>query len=143
MSGKMKYNPLIVMKVIQKSDILVIAMSDSKNFKKIKALSNSRFSINCFYHTDNKPSMILDRKNNSFYCYSCKQTGNAISLFMTIHNLKFLASLETMAAAFDVKLPNRSYQEIDQNLVDELKSIKESESYKTLIKQSYIKTLKK
>ena len=55
----MKYSNLVVMKVLKKSDILVIAMSDSK--KMIKALPNNRFTLSCFYHNDKKPSMSVDR----------------------------------------------------------------------------------
>lgn len=137
----MKYSKLVVNKVIKKSDILVIALSDSR--KTIKALPNNRFSINCFYHDDKKPSMILDRKTNKFFCYSCKENGNSIDLLMKIYQIKFLSSLETLADVFGVKLPNRSYTEIDYKVVEELTNIRESEEYTDLKKKSYMKTLKK
>ncbi len=136
----MKYSNLVVMKVLKKSDILVIAMSDSK--KMIKALPNNRFTLSCFYHNDKKPSMIVDRKNNRFYCFSCKKSGNSISLMRQIYNLNFLASLETLAYVFNVKLPERSYNEIDYEIAKKLSLAKESEQYKKLIKESSYKTKK-
>lgn len=136
----MKYSNLVVMKVLKKSDILVIAMSDSK--KMVKALPNNRFILNCFYHNDKKPSMIVDRKNNRFYCFSCKKSGNSISLMRQIYNLNFLASLETLAYVFNVKLPERSYNEIDYEIAKKLSLAKESEQYKKLIKESSYKTKK-
>ena len=137
----MKYSNLVVMKVIKKSDILVIAMSDSK--KMVKALPNNRYTFSCFYHNDKKPSMIVDRNNNRFYCFSCKKGGNVISLFQQVYNLNFLASLETLACTFNVKLPKRSYNEINYEIVEKLNVIKNSYEYKELIQKSYIKTLKK
>lgn len=137
----MKYSKLVVNKVIKKSDILVIALSDSK--KMVKALPNNRFSVNCFYHDDKKPSMILNLDENKFFCYSCKSKGNSIDLLMKIYQLEFLASLETLAYAFDVKLPDRSYTEINYDIVGELISIKNSEEYRDLKRKSYIKTFKK
>ena len=138
---KMKYNKLIVSKVIKKSDILVVAMSDSKKMRKIIVNNKGYFTINCFYHDDKHPSMILYPENN-FYCLSCKQGGNVISLFMKMHDMKFLESLETLAAAFDINLPKRSYIETNQELVVRLKEIRDSLKYKELIEKRKQKTLK-
>lgn len=136
----MKYNNLVIRKVLKKSDILVIALSDSQ--KMVKALPDNRFSVNCFYHNDKRPSMIVDRKNNHFHCYSCSTHGDVLNLFMKRYNLKFLASIETLAYVFNIKLPRRTYVETDYVIGNELKHIIESEQYKELIEKSFVKTLK-
>lgn len=142
---KVKYNAIIVNKVIRKSDILVVAMSDSKNFRKIKPIGNQNFRINCFYHNDKHPSLNLHMKKrgNKFYCSACGAKGNVINLIMHIYNMGFLESVETLAAAFDVKLPDRSYDEANKELVKRLREVKESLEYKELLEKDYQKSLKK
>ncbi len=138
---KQKYNRLNVSRVIKKSDILVVAMSDSKKMRKIKITKRGTFSINCFYHDDRHPSMILFPENR-FYCLSCKKRGNVISLFMKMHDMEFLESLETLAAAFDIKLPKRSYVQTNQELVERLKEIRASLEYNELLEKGNQKLLK-
>ena len=87
--------------------------------------------------------MVIDRKDNHFYCYGCKAKGNVLNFFVKVYDLKFLQAVETIAYAFDIKMPDRSYVEIDYNIAERLKEIKNSEEYSQLLKKSYVKTLKK
>lgn len=142
----MKYNARIVKSVIENSDILVVAMSDSKKMRKIKVRENQRFLTNCFYHNDKHPSFSFkrDKRANEFYCFSCKASGNVINLLMHMYNLKFLESVETLAAAFDVQLPERSYNEANAEIVSRLREVRESLEYKEILTESYRrKSLKK
>ncbi len=137
----MKYKSLIIFDVAKRSDILAIALC--KDSKKINPLPNDRYAINCFFHDDKHPSMILDRKNNRYYCHCCKETGNAIDLLMNLYNLKFITSVETLAYTFNISLPKRYNVDVDYSVANKIKNIVNSESYKDLINGSYQKTLKK
>ena len=141
----LKYNKKLIQKVIRKSDILVVAISDSERFTKISASSNGRYNLNCIFHEDKHPSMMLNRNNNNFYCLSkkCKRYGDVIAFTMKLYNLDFISAVETLAYVFSVKLPPMDYIKIDYDVVNNIKKAKKSEVYKKLIEEEKLKTFVK
>jgi DNA primase len=43
----------------------------------------------CPFHSEKTPSMHFDGKKGLFYCFGCKEGGNAIQFVCKIDNLKF------------------------------------------------------
>lgn len=39
-------------------------------------------SVRCCLHTDTRKSAVIDTVNNLYYCHTCAQGGNAVSLVM-------------------------------------------------------------
>lgn len=139
---KLKYNRKFINAVIKESDILVVAISDSKKFNKIKSLSDQRFYTNCLFHDDKHPSMILDRNTNTFKCKStkCKKYGDVIYLTMHLYNLSFIQALKLLAYSFNIYLHNEDMTDIDRELARQIKETKQDPLYKELILQSEQKT---
>lgn len=48
----------------------------------------------CPFHTDKNPSMNI--KNNFYYCHSCGETGDVISLVMKLENLTFAQAIKRL-----------------------------------------------
>lgn len=139
---KLKYNRNFINAVIKESDILVVAISDSKRFNKIKSLSNQRFYTNCLFHDDKHPSMILYRNTNTFKCKStkCQKHGDVIALTMYLYNLNFIQALQLLAYSFNVYLHDEDMTDIDRDLARQIKETKQNLLYKELILQSDQKT---
>lgn len=143
-SMKLKYNENFIREVVNKSDILVIAISASKKFNRIKSLSNQRFYTNCIFHNDKHPSMILDRNKNTFECKStnCQKYGDVIAFTMKLYNLDFVEAIQLLAYSFNIYLRQGDIANIDKDLVKKIKDVKKSSLYKQLIIQSEQKTEK-
>lgn len=141
----LKYNKNLIKKVIENSDILVVAISDSKRFTKITASANGRYNLNCIFHEDKHPSMMINRNNNSFYCLSrkCKKYGDVISFTMQLYNIDFISAAETLAYVFSVKLPPMDNLKIDYDIVRNINEAKKSEIYRKLIEDGKAKTFVK
>lgn len=139
---KLKCNENFIKEVITKSDILVIAISDSKRFDKIKALANQNFYTNCIFHDDKHPSIILDRNRNRFLCKStnCKKRGDVIDFTMKLYDLDFVPTMQLLAYSFNIYLHLKDIRNINMDLVRQIKEAKESSLYKQLIIQSEQKT---
>ena len=132
---KLKYNKKLINKIVRNGDILAVALSDSNKFKKIRPLAGRRFNINCLFHQDRHPSMMIDCKNNKYYCLSekCLKNGDIISFVMQMYDLDFLSAVEVLAYAFDVELPEKKLKCNIYVLGDEIRKSYESEQYKQLI----------
>lgn len=139
---KLKYNKEFIKAVVKKSDILVVAISASKHFNRIKSLSNQYFYTNCVFHKDQHPSMILNRNTNTFQCKSknCGKYGDVISFTMYLYNLEFMEAILLLAYSFNVYLHPKDIENIDRNLVKKIKEARKSLLYKKLIIKSEQKT---
>ncbi len=49
----------------------------------------------CINHTDKNPSM--NCKNNFVYCHTCQYSGDAIDVYMKIHNVSFKEAVLTLS----------------------------------------------
>lgn len=141
-SMKLKYNEDFIKKVVNKSDILVIAISASKKFNRIKSLPNQRFCTNCIFHNDKHPSMILDRNKSTFECKStnCQTYGDVITFTMKLYNLNFVEAVQLLAYSFNIYLRPEDIRNIDMDLVEKIKDVKKSSLYRQLMIQSEQKT---
>lgn len=142
---KLKYSEAFIKEVVAKSDILVVAISASKRFNRIKSLSNQRFYTNCIFHKDKHPSMILDCNTNTFKCKSkhCQKSGDVIDFTRNLYNLDFINAIQILAYSFNIYLHPEDIKNIDRDLVKKIKAARQSLLYKRLITQSEQKTADK
>ncbi|MCI9435190.1 MAG: hypothetical protein HFI86_07985 [Bacilli bacterium] len=141
---KLKFTDSFVERVKSKSDILVIAISNSKRFNNIRTLPNQCFHTNCIFHDDKHPSMILYRNTNTFRCKSthCKKYGDIISFTMKLYNLDYVRAVALLAYVFNIGLKPETIKYVDIDLAKRIKLIKNSVLYIQLIIDSEQKTEK-
>jgi DNA primase len=60
----------------------------------------------CPFHQENSPSFSVDPEQNVFYCFGCKEGGDAIHYYSKFHNLDFLETVTELADKYSVTLDN-------------------------------------
>ncbi len=63
-------------------------------------LDVQRNRILCPFHEEDTPSLVLYSHTNSFYCFGCAKTGNAISLYAEVKQLSIKDSIQGMAKEY-------------------------------------------
>ncbi len=61
----------------------------------------------CPFHGDRSPSFSVNR--DFYYCFGCKETGDAISLMTKLHGLSFEEAIEDLAEKANLKIPESTY----------------------------------
>jgi DNA primase len=56
--------------------------------------------ILCPFHEEDTPSLVFYPQTNSFYCFGCAKTGNAISLFAEINHLPIKEAIPAMGQKY-------------------------------------------
>jgi DNA primase len=51
--------------------------------------SGKRFLAHCPFHEDRRPSFVVFPDTQSFYCFGCREHGDALNFLMRIENLSF------------------------------------------------------
>lgn len=90
-----------------KDDILnLITIRDITNRYGIKITNNM---CKCpFGHNDSSPSMKIYDKTNSFYCFACHSTGDAIKFVQLLYGLNFQQAMEKINDDFQLGLSTKS-----------------------------------
>ncbi len=58
----------------------------------------------CPFHNEKTPSFIVNPQKNSFRCYGCSKSGNAITFVMEYEKLDFVGAVQKLADKFRVPL---------------------------------------
>ena len=56
--------------------------------------TGANFLMQCLWHEDKKPSMILRSSNNRCHCFACGENSDAVGLVMKAHNINFKEACE-------------------------------------------------
>lgn len=67
-----------------------------------------KYFTNCTLHVDDTPSLAIYPESNSYYCFSCKQGGNAINYLRTYEGLSFDEAVAKIAGSTGVTLKQKS-----------------------------------
>ncbi len=65
--------------------------------------TGNRFMGRCPFHGDRSPSFSVNA--SFYYCFGCKETGDAISFLMKLHGLSFEEACEDLAEKAKIPLP--------------------------------------
>lgn len=66
--------------------------------------SGSRWVCCCPFHSERTPSCFVNEESNSFHCFGCGASGDAIGYVMSARGLAFGEALEFLAAKFGITL---------------------------------------
>ena len=82
---------------------LVDIVSENVDLRK----TGNRFMGRCPFHGDRSPSFSVNK--DFYYCFGCKETGDAISFMSKLHGLSFEEACEDLAEKGGVKIPEGNY----------------------------------
>lgn len=62
----------------------------------------------CPFHIDKTPSFSVNEDKSSYYCFSCKRSGDVFQFLMEMDNLTFMEALERLAGRVGMEVPEFS-----------------------------------
>ena len=101
-SSRLRFTPEWIQHL--KSNLnLVDIVSENVDLKK----TGTRFMGRCPFHGDRSPSFSVNK--DFYYCFGCKEKGDAISFMTKLHGLSFEEAIEDLAEKANVKIPEGTY----------------------------------
>ncbi len=75
----------------------------------------------CPFHTEKTPSFTVNEGKKFFYCFGCKESGNAFSFLMKYKDINFVESVKEICSKYNIPLPEnfksaRKKDEIDEKI---------------------------
>ena len=64
----------------------------------------------CPFHQEKTPSFTVNKVKQFFYCFGCKESGDAIRFSMLINGQNFVESVQNLANQYDLRLEKRLHQ---------------------------------
>ena len=61
----------------------------------------------CPFHKEKNPSFTVSIEKQMFYCFSCREGGNAVNFLMKYENLNFQEALENLARQYGVEITRK------------------------------------
>lgn len=66
-------------------------------FQRLRSATN-RIHCSCPFHGEDKhPSFVVYKENNTFHCFTCKISGDAIDFFALINKVKFTDAIKALS----------------------------------------------
>ena len=62
----------------------------------------------CPFHSEDTPSFAVNEERRSFYCFGCKESGDAISFLMKMEHIEFMEALRRLADSAGMEMPRFS-----------------------------------
>ncbi|MGD0958733.1 MAG: DNA primase [Methylomonas sp.] len=78
--------------------------------------SGGNFVARCPFHSEKTPSFNVSRNRQTFHCFGCGASGNAISFLMSFNHLDFVEAIEDLAAHLGVEVQRESAPKSDFTL---------------------------
>jgi DNA primase len=75
--------------------------------KKLKRAGRDHKAV-CVFHTEKNASLTIFSKDNRYYCYGCKATGNNIDFVMNYLNTDFKTAIEIITGITQAREPKHS-----------------------------------
>ena len=100
--------PKEVVEEIRTRNDIVDVISSYVNLKR----AGSNYSGLCPFHNEKTPSFTVFPATQTFYCFGCSQSGDAISFVMKSENLEYVAAVESLAKRAGITI-SKDYGEDD------------------------------
>lgn len=65
----------------------------------------------CPFHSEKSPSFTVYNDTQSYYCYGCQASGDAISFIQHIENVDYIEAVRTLAAHVGLVVPESSFDD--------------------------------
>ena len=87
----------------------------------IQKKNNTHYSC---VHCSSSDALSIDKKNNTYKCFSCNTFGNAIDLVIDKENLTFINAIKYIANMYNIQLPQIEYTEEEKEKYKKIKKDK-------------------
>lgn len=67
-------------------------------------MSGRSYKINCPFHQEKNPSLVLSKELGVFHCFGCGTKGNAISFFMKYRKTNFTSAVQEIASLENLEI---------------------------------------
>ncbi|QNS01804.1 MAG: DNA primase [Buchnera aphidicola (Pentalonia nigronervosa)] len=83
---------------------------------RIKLKKNGKnYQTNCPFHYDKTPSFTVNYEKQFYYCFGCRNYGNAIDFLMHYEHLTFVESIEELSILHGMQIPFHNSQKNHNN----------------------------
>lgn len=114
MSG---YDPRFIEKLKDKNDIVSVVSS----YVRLEKRGNTFWAC-CPFHHEKTPSFTVNEREQFYYCFGCKKSGDVINFVMEMESLDFADAVKLLAEKSGVPLPET---DVSDERAKELKKKKE------------------
>jgi len=63
---------------------------------KTKKGSSNRFYVNCMFHNEKTPSMVINTDRNTFKCFGCQKYGSVIDMYMQLAGVNLADAIKSL-----------------------------------------------
>lgn len=96
----------IVQRVKERADILAIFGARAPHCtQSARPMGGQRVVMLCPLHPERTGSLVIYRDQQSWWCFGCKQGGDAITAVMLLDDLDFVPALRDLAEEFGIDWP--------------------------------------
>lgn len=97
--------------ILQKVSIIDVI----NNYVELKKSGKNYFGL-CPFHDDTNPSMSVSEDKKIFKCFSCGETGNAITFVQKIENISFMQALQKVAktVGIDINVSKNPQEQVNR-----------------------------
>ncbi|MBR6773711.1 MAG: DNA primase, partial [Clostridia bacterium] len=67
----------------------------------------------CPFHHEKAPSFVVNEDSQYYYCFGCKESGNAISFIQKIESIERIDAIKMLADEVKMELPQSGFKEDD------------------------------
>lgn len=79
----------------------------------------------CPFHSEKSGSFAVDQERQMFYCFGCRESGNAFGFLMKYENYTFPEAVEALAKEAGIELPQTEMTAAEKQRADERTRLKE------------------
>lgn len=95
--------PQDVIDRINEHDLISFLESEGLSFTK----KGAEYWCCCPFHGEKTPSFKVSLSRNTYHCFGCGESGNAISFVMKMRNMRFYEAVEYLAGRFGIEYEKR------------------------------------
>ena len=97
---KMFYPTKLIKKICARNGIVKVV----SEYVHLEQRDNLYYGI-CPFHKESTPSLIVDKRTQSFYCFGCGAGGNVVNFIMKMEGCSFEDALQILANKVGIDLP--------------------------------------
>lgn len=99
---------------------IVNLISENHEVKKV----GSHYTCKCWAHEDNKPSMVIYEKTNSYWCPVCGESGDIFGYVQQQYGMSFWEALRFLAGKCGIHVDDKDLAKEDKEAIEKIEAMK-------------------